>query len=258
MSLEGKVLLVTGAGSGIGRAASLLCAGKGAAVVAVDIAGEAAEGTAAAVRDAGGRAIAVAADITEREQVGRAFALGVEAFGKVDVTFNSAGSTRLGTIGELSDKDFDFVVDLNLKGTFVVCSEALKVMLPAGGGRLINCASYCGVREEFANGAYCAAKAGVIMLTRVLAMEQGPNNVSAVCISPGNIDTELLQSAFNERARIEDVSVAELYRRAGAKVPLGRVGRPEEIAGLVAYLASDDSHYINGENIMITGGHVMR
>ncbi|MDF7659008.1 SDR family NAD(P)-dependent oxidoreductase [Erwiniaceae bacterium L1_54_6] len=257
MNLLNKVMVITGAGSGIGRAASYSCAAQGATIVALDINGQAAEMTAQQVRNNGGKALAIATDITDRQQVATAIAQGVSEFGHIDILFNSAGSTRLATIDKLSDEDFDFIIDLNLKGTFIVCSEVLQQMIPRRQGRIINCASYCGVREEYANSAYCAAKSAVIMMTKVIALEMGQHNISAVALSPGNIDTELLQSALNVRAQIEGVDIASLYQRIGDKVPLGRVGNPEEIAGLVAFLSSDAAHYINGENIMMTGGFVM-
>lgn len=258
MNLQNKVIVITGAGSGIGRAASYSCAGQGATIVALDINQAQAEATAEHIRTNGGRAIALKTDIVDRGQVSLALDHVVNEFGRIDVLFNSAGSTRLATIDQLTDADFDFIVDLNFKGTFIMCSEVLRRMIPNHAGRIINCASYCGVREEYANSAYCAAKSAVIMMTKVIALEMGQHNISAVSLSPGNIDTELLQSAFNTRAAIEGVDVAALYQRAGEKVPLGRVGTPGEIGEVVAFLSSDIAHYINGENIMMTGGYVMQ
>lgn len=257
MDLSGKVILITGAGSGIGRSSSLICAGYGAAIAALDINEAAAQKTADMIAEKGGKAIALKADITKREQVAEAVKKTVEAFGTIDVLFNNAGTTKLGTLTELDDATFDFIINLNLKGCFIVTTEVLKVMIPNRKGRIINTTSYCAVRGEYANGPYCASKAGIALLTQVMALELGQYNINAVAIAPGNMDTELLQSAFEKRSKIEGISIDEMYAEAGKKVPLGRVGKPEEIAEMVAFLSSDASYYVNGSNLLVTGGYVM-
>lgn len=257
MNLQNIVIFITGAGSGLGRSGAKICAGYGASVVVVDINGKQAQKTAADIAAAGGKAIAVQADITKREQVAAAVQTAVEAFGTIDVLYNNAGTTKLGTLTELDDATFNFIIDLNLKGTFIVTTEVLKVMIPKRKGRIINTTSYCADIGEYANGPYCAAKAGIKLLTQVEALELGKYGINAVAIAPGNMDTELLQSAFEKRSQIEGISMEEMYREAGAKVPLGRVGKPEEIGELVAFLSSEKSYYVNGSEILITGGYVM-
>jgi NAD(P)-dependent dehydrogenase (short-subunit alcohol dehydrogenase family) len=255
--LTHKTVVVAGGGRGIGRAASLRCASYGATVAVLDIDQQAAQGTVDDILAGNGKASALRCDITSRANVREVIDHIAKRCDRIDVLFNSVGLTRLGTIDEISDEDFDFVLDVNLKGAFVISSEIVKRMKATGGGRIIHCASYCGVKEEYANAAYCAAKAGLIMLTRVMALEMGEHNISAVAISPGNIETELLDQAFRRRAEMENVDVSEIYERAAKRVPLRRLGTVDDIANLVAFLSSDASFYINGENIMMTGGYVM-
>jgi len=255
--LKEKIMIVAGGGSGIGRAASILCASYGAAVAVLDINLDAAKATAEMIRNAHGRVLAIHCDITKRGDVDQALAQVIAEWGKVGVLFNSVGLTRLATVDEISDDDFDFIVGVNLKGAFVISSAVIRHMKETGGGRIINCASYCGVREEYGNAAYCAAKAGLIMMTRVMALEMGVHNITAVAISPGDIKTELLDSAFQRRAAMEGKSVDAIYARAAARVPVRRLGTVDDIANLVAFLSSDMSSFISGENIMMTGGYVM-
>ena len=256
MDLNDKVILITGAGSGIGRETSLVCAEYGATIIALDINFDQAQKTEQMIRDKGGVAYAVKADITNRDQIRTAVQKIIEDLGKIDVLVNNAGSTKLSPMIELDDSTLDFIIDLNLKGPFIVSAEVAKVMIPKKKGRIINITSYCAVREEYANAPYCMAKAAVKMMTRVQALELGKYNINTVAVAPGDTNTELLKDAFERRAKLEGCSVEEIYKRKGEKVPLGRVGEPDDIAQIVAFLSDDRSYFINGSHILATGGYV--
>lgn len=196
MNLKDKVIFVTGAGNGIGKASCLVCGGYGAKIVAVDINEEAIQKTAEEIKQAGGEAIAVSADVRDRASVKKAVDAAVAAYGRIDVLYNSAGVVRPELFHEISDELFDFVMDINLKGTFIVSSEVVKVMIPQNKGRIINTSSISGSRAEVAGGVYCTSKAAVSMMTQVMALELGKYNISAVAVCPGHIDTTLLRNAF--------------------------------------------------------------
>lgn len=170
---------------------------------------------------------------------------------------NNAGSTRLGTMVDLEDSTYDFIINLNMKGPFIMSTEVAKVMIPRRSGRIINITSYCAVRGEFANAPYCMAKAGIKMMTQVQALELGQYGISAVAIAPGDTNTELLQDAFRKRAELEGKTIEEVYAAAGKKVPMGRVGEPEDIAELAAFMCSEKSQFVNGSHILATGEYVM-
>ena len=257
MNLKDTVVLVTGSGSGIGRKTSLVCAEYGATVIALDINEEAAKLTEKMIIDADGTAMAAKADITDRVQVHTVIEDVIARFKKIDVLVNNAGSTRLGTMVDLEDSTYDFIINLNMKGPFIMSTEVAKVMIPRRSGRIINITSYCAVRGEFANAPYCMAKAGIKMMTQVQALELGQYGISAVAIAPGDTNTELLQDAFRKRAELEGKTIEEVYAAAGKKVPMGRVGEPEDIAELAAFMCSEKSQFVNGSHILATGGYVM-
>jgi 3-oxoacyl-[acyl-carrier protein] reductase len=257
MNLQGKVIFITGAGSGIGRSTCYTCSKYGASIAAIDIAEEEVRETIRHITSSGGKAIGIKADVTKRPEVRRAVEQTVAEYSTIDVLFNNAGSSRFGKLAELDDETFDFIINLNLKGPFICSSEVLKVMIPRKKGRIINNTSYCALRGEVENGPYCAAKAGLSLMTQTLALELGQYNITAIAIAPGNMNTELMQRDFKKRAEMEHIPLEAVYKRCGDKVPIGRVGRPEEIAEVVAFLCDDRSSYINGNNILISGGLVM-
>ena len=257
MNLQGKIVLIIGAGSGIGKRTGIICASYGATIVALDINEEAAKKTEETVTKNGGKCIAIKADITNRAQVNAVMQEVIAKFGKLDVLVNNAGSTKLGKMIDLEDSVYDFIVNLNMKGPYIMSTEAAKVMMPNRKGRIINITSYCAVRAELANAPYCMAKAGVKMMTQVQALELGEYGISTVAIAPGDINTELLQAAAKKRAEVEGKTVEEVYQVYGSRVPLGRVGEPEDIAELAAFLCDDKSYFVNGSQILCTGGAIM-
>lgn len=242
--LSGKVALVTGAGRGIGRAIALTLAGYGADV-AVNYSGskEAAEETACKIREMGRRAMAVRADISKEEDCRELFQLVQQGLGTIDILVNNAGITRDGLALRMTEQEFDAVIDTNLKGTFFCMKLAGKQMMKKRSGRIISISSISGVRGNAGQINYCAAKAGVIGMTKCLAKELAGRNVTVNAVAPGYIDTDMT-AVLPEK--VKDTVMAQ--------IPLGRMGRPEDIAEAVAFLASEHAAYITGQVISVDGG----
>ncbi len=242
--LAGRVALVTGAGGGIGRATVERLAAEGAAVVAGDLRGY--ESVVEAVRAAGGRALGVELDVTSAASARVAVEAAVASFGALHLLVNNAGIDQRGLLEELSEADWDRLMSVNLKGPFL-CSQAAAVHLQ-GGGAIVNVASLAGRSSSPLQGChYSASKAGLLGLTRHLARELGPRGIRVNAVCPGPIMTEMLtRSSSSER-------IAEL----AAQVPVGRTGTPEDIAGVIAFLASDDAAYVTGASLDANGGIFM-
>ena len=246
--LDGTVALITGAGAGIGRDSALAFAREGAAVAVVDVRGERAGQTAALVRDAGGRAQAFTCDVRDLAGVEAAVAAVLGAFGRIDSLFNDAGTTRPGSVLTVSVEDWDMVLDVNLRGTFNVSRAVLPHMLQRGSGAIINMGSVDGLAGDANMAAYNAAKAAVVNLSRSMAIDFGPRGIRTNCICPGAIGTPVVLRMFTDerRAAME------------AATPLRRIGRPDDIAAVAVFLASDDAAFINGATIVADGGLMAR
>ncbi len=243
--LKDKVAIITGAAGGIGSEMARLFAAEGAAVVVADIAGEAGETVACAVRDAGGRAIAVAVDIAEARQVDRLFAQTVEAFGGVDVLVNNAMVVDEGTIIELDEAMWDRTIDVSLKGQFLCTRRALPLMRDRGGGSIVTISS---VNALFGVGetAYTAAKGGLISMMRLVAAEYGEWKIRSNVICPGTIETKVSMDYW-ARFPTGYAKLLDMY-------PLGRIGQPRDVANYALFLASDEAAWITGAVCVIDGG----
>jgi NAD(P)-dependent dehydrogenase (short-subunit alcohol dehydrogenase family) len=247
MRLAGKVAIVTGAASGIGRATARLFADEGARVVAVDL-------NEAAGRELEGESIAfVRADVASDVDVARVVGAAVERFGGLDILFNNAGIAIFKTLEETSEAEWDRVVDVNLKACFLGIKHAIPEMRRRGGGAIINTASVHGIATAGGVGAYGATKHGVIGLTKAAALELARDNIRVNAVCPGAIDTPLMRS--NLRAVGDE---DEELRKIAQSEPIGRVGQPEGIARAVLFLASDEASFATGAPFLIDGGLVAR
>lgn len=257
MKLSEKVLFITGAAGGIGKASAKICAGYGAKVAVADLNENAVEETAREIRDAGGEAIAFGMNVTDRTSVEAAVGATMKAYGKIDGLFNNAGVVKSCLLVECPDEEYDFIMNINARGSFIVATEVAKVMIPKRSGRIVSTSSISALREESTNGVYCMSKAAISMMTRILALELGAYNISAVAICPGHINTGLLRDSFVQRGAAEGKSVEQFYKEMEDTIALGRLGEPEEVGEFVAFLFDDRSAYISGNSILFAGGKLM-
>ncbi len=249
MLLEGKVALITGGASGIGRATALLFAEEGAAVSVVDIDAEAGEAVAREIVAGGGRAVFVRCDVTSASDCRNAVHRTVEEVGKLDILFNNAGIIRRASVVETAEEEWDRVMAVNVKSVFLCSKYAIPVMAEAGGGVIVNTASGWGLVGGKDAASYCASKAAVVNLTRAMAIDHGPQNIRVNAVCPGDTATAMLRSEAEQLG----AHTEEFFREAADR-PLGRVGTPEEIARAVLFLASDASSFVTGTALVVDGG----
>lgn len=252
MKLAGKCALVTGGGTGIGRATALLFAREGAKVAVAGRTLGKCEEVAAEIAVVGGEAIAIAADVSRSPDVERMVNTTVEHFGGLDVLFNNAGIGHDTETVETSDEIWDQVIDINLKGVFLGCRYAIPFMRERGGGSIVNTASTAGMVGFARRVAYCASKGGVIAMTRAIAVECMAHNIRVNAIAPGATCTQLAERSYQ---REPDPEAAR--RRHQQRQPIGRLSMPEDIARGVLFLASDDSPTTTGSCLVIDGGYTM-
>ncbi len=247
--LKGKRALITGAASGIGRATALLFAREGAAVSVVDLDAEGGRSVVSRIQEEGGRAIFVRGDLTRAADCESAVANTVSTLGGLDILFNNAGMVRRATVVELSEEEWDRVMAVNVKSTFLLCKYAIPVMAQAGGGVIINAASGWGLVGGPSAVSYCASKGAVVQLSKAMAIDHGPQNIRVNCVCPGDTDTPMLRAEAEQLGEPVDRFLAQAADR-----PLGRIGTPEDIAQAVLYLASDAASYVTGTALVVDGG----
>jgi NAD(P)-dependent dehydrogenase (short-subunit alcohol dehydrogenase family) len=248
-----KVAIVTGAGSGIGRAVALALAADGARLVVVDVDADAAHETVRLVAEAGGEAEMVVADVTDAAQVRDMVATVAQCHGRIDVLVNNAGLDQSITpIADLSEETWDRVMAVNAKGPFLCAKSVLPIMKQAGGGSIINVASDLGYIVVPGLGAYCSSKGALLQLTRVLAAEYSRDNIRTNAVCPTMVDTPMARRTLATHPE-PNAWLAEVEQG----IPLGRIGRPEEIARVVAFLASDAASYMTGSIVAVDGGRTV-
>ncbi len=249
MKLEGKVALITGAGSGIGQAIALRFAKEGADIAVNDINLAAAEKTVESVKSLGRRAIALQADVADEKQVNAMVDRVIKEMGGVHILVNNAGLSSGGPIIEESLADWDRMIAIVLRGTYLCSRRAAQWMIKNKGGKIVNISSNAGLRGGPNMSAYSAAKAGVISLTRTMALEWASSNIHVNCIAPGLINTPMTQATLVKRYPME---------RLLERIPLGRWADPDEIAKPALFFASDDASFVTGVTMSVDGGALLR
>jgi meso-butanediol dehydrogenase / (S,S)-butanediol dehydrogenase / diacetyl reductase len=252
MRFDGKIGLITGAGSGIGRATAIGFAQRGGKAVVADVNGDSARAVVAEITASGGTATAVAADMAKPADIEAMIARTMEQYGRLDVLHNNAfgvpatlRENRLARAADIDQEVWDYTIQIGLTAVMQATRAALPIMQKQGGGAIVNTASISGLFADFGIAAYNVMKAGVINLTRVVAVEYAPHNIRCNCVCPGAIDTPLLQRSF---------SIPGFADATRAAIPAGRLGRPEEMANVVLFLASDLASYVNGAAFVADGG----
>ena len=248
LRVDGKVAFITGAGTGLGQASAVALAQAGADIALTELPGK--EGlageTVRLVEATGRRAVAVPLDVTKLQMIGEAIERTLKQFGRIDILVNNAGINVPKLALDVSEEDWDRVLDVNLKGAFFVAQAVTKrALMPQGGGKIINIASQNGVIGYFYRAAYCSSKAGVVNLTRVLALEWAKYRINVNAIGPTFLETPLTKPMFEN---------AEFKADVLSRIPLGRIGKPEDVVGAVVYLASPAADLVTGHTLLVDGG----
>lgn len=249
LSLEGRIAMVTGAASGIGRGIALRLAEMGCGVAVLDKNKEGGEVTARSISEPGGRALALACDVSSSADCRKATEQTAATFGRIDILCNNAGIVVRKEVTALEESEWDAVLDVTLKSVYLLSREVLPHMVRQGRGCIINTGSGWSLKAGPKAAAYCAAKAGVLNLTRAMAIDYGKDNIRVNCVCPGDVDTPMLES---ERRQLGEPR--EEFMKEAASRPLRRVGTPEDVADAVLFLASDMAKWITGACLVVDGG----
>jgi len=261
MKLKNKIALITGGGGELGKAAAISLAEEGAQLVVADLDEDQSKRTASEIMQMGGKAIHLFVDVTKQSSVAKMVEKTLQEFERIDILLNSAGiargSNQWGTdnwkpMEEISKEDWQKIIDINLTGTFLCNQKVGRAMIKQKQGKIINVASVSGVvanRGLLGHGPYCASKAGVIALTKVLAMEWARYSINVNCISPGYMDTKMVEKVKQK--------LPQVHRLQVKMTPLNRFGDPVEFARCIVFLSSEDSNYITGHNLLMDGGYTI-
>ena len=251
LSLEGKVAIITGAASGIGLATAKLLAKAGARVALLDVDGKKGKEAEEEIKKDGGKAKFFPCDVASDSDCKKTTEDVYREFGRIDILFNNAGVTKRKDIVELREEEWDLVLNVNLKAIYLLSHHVIPHMIKDGGGSVINTGSGWGLKGGPKAAAYCAAKGGVVNLTRAMAIDHGRQGIRVNCVCPGDVDTPLLH---DEAAQLGE-DEAEFIKKAADR-PINRVGQPEDIANAVLYFASDMSSWVTGSILVVDGGGI--
>jgi 3-oxoacyl-[acyl-carrier protein] reductase len=246
MSLSNRVAIVTGSGQGIGREIALMLAERGASVIVSDVNNDTAKSAAAEIEAKNGKGIAVPANVTIAAEVNKLVEQAISSFGHIDILVNNAGITRDGLLMRMSEADWDLVLTVNLKGAFICTQAVIRHMMRQRWGRIVNIASVVGVIGNAGQANYAASKAGLIGLTKTTAREVASRGITVNAVAPGFIDTGMTQK-LSENVKQEFLK----------QIPVGYLGLPKDVAYAVAFLVSEEAHYITGQVLNVNGGLAM-
>jgi len=249
MRLADKVAVITGGSSGIGAVTATLFAREGAAVALTGRNQERGDRVVRAIRESGGEAIFIQSDVRDADQCRQAVEQTLARFGKIDVLFNNAGVFHSNAVLDCTEEEWDETIDSSLKGAFLMSKYALPSMIERGSGSIIHCSSGWGILGGDNAAAYCAAKGGLVVMTKAMAIDHGPDGIRVNCICPGDVQTPMLADDAAKRGMSW-----ETYSAGAADRPLGRIGTADEIANAVLFLASDESSFVTGAALVVDGG----
>jgi len=251
MRLKGKIALITGGTSGIGRATAERFAGEGAAVALTGRNQASGQQVVDAIKSNGGKALFIQSDVRFAKDCRNAVDQTLERFGRIDILFNNAGVFHPRSVIECTEEEWDETIDSSLKGAFLMSKFVLPSMIENGGGSIIHTSSGWGILGGDKAAAYCAAKGGLVVMAKAMAIDHGPDGVRVNCVCPGDVLTPMLHEDAAKRGMSWDD-----YAEGAAGRPLGRIGKVEEIADAVLFLASDESSFITGDSLVVDGGGV--
>jgi NAD(P)-dependent dehydrogenase (short-subunit alcohol dehydrogenase family) len=247
--LAGKVALITGGGTGIGRATALAFAREGASVAVAARRMEKLKEVVREIERQGGKGLAIECDVTSAASVDRAVWATTEKFGRLNVLVNNAGIVHVSTVEGISEEDWDRMMTVNIKGPFLMSRAVLTEFRKAGGGAIVNIGSILGLVAVKDRAAYCASKGGVTMLTKAMALDHAHENIRVNCICPSIVETELVRGIFDETEKGQALRKARI-----ATIPLGRIGSPADVAEMAVFLASEEASWLTGVAIPLDGG----